>query len=659
MELRSAVSHRRTKPLTPLVAEHWESSLSATSLLEKYPFVPTFIRNGAYAGIPQIHHTFTPPNKKSTEELSIAFNDIIQVEFNKGRYLGPFSREVLEAEIGPFQSSPLSLVPKQGKPGKFRLIQNLSYPHNNHPTPSINSQACSDDFPCTWGTFQTMCTLIKNLPPGTQAATRDIAEAYRIIPLHESQWPGVVVRISNNPALFALNTSNSFGGTTAGGLFGMFSDALADLMRAEGIGPILKWVDDFVFFRIPLMHISEYNRIRESIRDLIINNGGRHQTGGRIWFKGEILADAGVEQFAEDFTFPIRSHHPQTLENMFPYDFEVINKITNPLGIPWEMTKDTEFSSIVIFAGLEWNLETKRVSLPDTKRGKYLKAILEWNERTTHTLEDVQRLYGKLLWACHIVPRGRAYLTNLEKMMGTLNGRPFIPHHPPKRLAEDLTWWNNLFSQSSPSREIPGNREIIDIQGFSDASSAVGIGIVIGDKWRAWQLLPGWQAAGRDIGWAEAVGMELLLRTVLQHNKIKGLKVFGDNTGVVEGWWAGRSRNVETNRVFKRIHDYLEEHDTVLTTRYVNTSRNPADGPSRGIFPPEHLLLPPISIPEELRTFIVDFNAPLHPRERNATERFPAIPKETRTNTESHRRHRANACADERTDEEIQTPPSI
>ena len=306
MEPRSAISQRRQKPLTPLVADEWESQLQSSQLLQRYPQIPVFIRCGAHAGIPHILHSFTPLNNPSTESLSDIFYDIIQSEFNKGRYLGPFSKEELENEIGPFQSSPLSLVPKPGKPGKYRLIQNLSYPHNDRPTPSINSSLNSDDFPCTWGTFRTVATLIRNLPRGSQAATRDIAEAYRIIPLHESQWPGVVVRISNSPNQFALNTSNCFGGTTAGGLFGLFADALADILRANGIGPILKWVDDFVFFRIPKRALKTYNFERQITRKTIADNGGMQQSGGRLWFKGKTLDDTGAEHFAEDMNFSIQ-----------------------------------------------------------------------------------------------------------------------------------------------------------------------------------------------------------------------------------------------------------------------------------------------------------------------------------------------------------------
>lgn len=655
---RTAVSQRRRSPRTPLVADQWERVLLSTRLLAKYPQIPNFIRHGANAGIPPILHSFTPLNKESTESLSDVFNDIICSEFNKGRYLGPFSQKELEQEIGPFQSSPLSLVPKSGKPGKYRLIQNLSHPHTNIPTPSINSHLNSDDFPCTWGTFRTVCTLIRGLPRGSQAAVRDIAEAYRIIPLHENQWAGVVVRISNQPGKFALNTCNSFGGATAGGLFGLFGDALADILRARGIGPILKWVDDFIFFRIPRDSIATYNEERRVNRETILDNGGKLQTGRRTWYKGKILTDTGAEHFAEDLSLPIQHIRDNPDGNTtYGYDFDEIDEVTKPLGIPWETSKDIRFSHVVPFVGFAWDLDQKRISLPEPKKVKYTREISEWRKRSTHTLDDARKLYGKLLYACLIVPRGRAYLTNLEKMMATFNERPFTPRHPPQHLDADLTWWEATLSQPSLSREIPGGRHISDVRGYSDASSSVGIGVVIGDRWRAWRLLPGWKGGGRDIGWAEAVGMELLIRTILRGGTFAGIQIFGDNTGVVEGWWTGRSRNAETNRIFRRIHELLDTRDTILTTRYVHTNQNPADGPSRGIYPPREHLLPPIDLPDEIKPFVVDFDAPLRACERLTPQCTTPAPKTILSHTERLRRQQANTSAADQSDEAPQTPP--
>lgn len=86
----------------------------------------------------------------------------------------------------------------------------------------------------------------------------------------------------------------------------MFGNALADILRSKGIGPTVKWVDDFLFIQVPSQKIPDYNQLRELNRVAIENNGGRKQTGGRIWYKGRTLAEVGAEQFAEDLTYPVK-----------------------------------------------------------------------------------------------------------------------------------------------------------------------------------------------------------------------------------------------------------------------------------------------------------------------------------------------------------------
>ena len=162
----------------------------------------------------------------------------------------------------------------------------------------------------------------------------------------------------------------------------------------------------------------------------------------------------------------------------------------------------------------------------------------------THVLKDVQKLYGKLLHASLMVPMGQAYLTNLETMLGFFSNHPFVPHHAPHDTANDLIWWKDTLSSPVLSRPIPGPSSLVDLQAYSDASSGIGVAITISNKWQAWCLLPGWKSDNCDIGWAEAVSFKLLFQ-MLTTSEAPGthLKVYGDNQGVVEGWWKGCSRN--------------------------------------------------------------------------------------------------------------------
>lgn len=217
---------------------------------------------------------------------------------------------------------------------------------------------------------------------------------------------------------------------------------------------------------------------------------------------------------------------------------------------------------------------------------------------------------------------GRAYLTSLETMLGICHSRPFVPHHSVRHLKDDLNWWSLKLTESFIGKTISQPCTLVDICAFSNASSTVGIAIVINGYWRAWTLRPGWQTLNgqRDIGWAKGVGFDLLTLAILNARReqpFNHFRVFCDNQGIVNGWRNGRSRNWATNLIFCRIYDCLEHISPNVSFHlcYVPSADNPADGPSRGVFPPRHLLLPPLVLPGDLSTFLID--ADLSPRRTN------------------------------------------
>ena len=168
----SVLRYRRANPLTLYKPSVWHARLIQHGLLEKYPTLYHSLMHGFHLGIPSISQSYVPANSSSINKLPTEYEEIVEKEFHKGRYLGPFSQAELESIIGPFQSSPLSLVPKPGKPGKFRGVHDFSYPHQSstNPISSINSAIDAHDFPCTWGTFSTISLIIFRLPPGSQAS---------------------------------------------------------------------------------------------------------------------------------------------------------------------------------------------------------------------------------------------------------------------------------------------------------------------------------------------------------------------------------------------------------------------------------------------------------------------------------------------------------
>ena len=248
MGLRDAIEQRKREPLTPYVRKAWAELLVECGLDGRYPALAQNIADGFSVGIPRITRTYTPPNHASVRSLPDVYSSIVENEFKAGRYIGPFTQRQVESALGPFQTSPLSLVPKSSKPGSYRAVHNFSHPHNPSPVAtSINLHIDCNEFPCTWGTFSTVALLIAHLPPGSQASIRDVAEAYRTVPVEPAQWPGLVIRLQAEDQ-FAVNTCNNFGLASAGGVYGLLADAGADIFQGKGLGPLDKWVDDHVFF---------------------------------------------------------------------------------------------------------------------------------------------------------------------------------------------------------------------------------------------------------------------------------------------------------------------------------------------------------------------------------------------------------------------------
>ncbi|KAG6329877.1 hypothetical protein ID866_9212, partial [Astraeus odoratus] len=274
-------------------------------------------------------------------------------------------------------------------------------------------------------------------------------------------------------------------------------------MQHHGIGPLDKWVNDHIFIRIRKEYFTKYNTACAQWHQEILTNGNIKQTGGRPWFPGKLMQAGLTKEFNESCTYQIKdlSDSSPCTEHyaLFSYNLADIDTFSEYLGIPWEQSKDQPFASSTVYIGFLWDLNQKDVSLALAKVTKYLEAIQEWQRQTTHVLSDVKQLYGKLFHASAALPRGC---------------KVSLPISTPPSLT--------------------------DLQAFSDASSGMDIGIVIGSKWRAWHLCPGWQhkhGSSRDIGWAEAISFELLVCTVnaILNNNTSFI-AFGNNTSVVKGW---------------------------------------------------------------------------------------------------------------------------
>ena len=87
-----------------------------------------------------------------------------------------------------------------------------------------------------WGKWRIHLQRHTSLYTGSQAATRDVAEAYCTIPLHALQWPAAVVRTSKTH--MCIDTCAVFSAFPSSGAYGLVTDAGAKILCTHGIGPL-------------------------------------------------------------------------------------------------------------------------------------------------------------------------------------------------------------------------------------------------------------------------------------------------------------------------------------------------------------------------------------------------------------------------------------
>lgn len=224
---------------------------------------------------------------------------------------------------------------------------------------------------------------VANAPPGAQVASLDIDTVFRNIPVYSAHKKFLIIQCKSGR--FYINHVVCFGMVSGVGLQGSMMDPLVDILNLRGFGPNAKWVDDLFNFRFPV---------------------GRCEASGAY---------------------------------IYGHDLGSILKILTPLGVPWSGEKWPVggYATTGIYIGFLWDLELKRVSLPEGKHLKHLAKVEEFLEQATAkrvNYKTICSLNGSLTHIAFVYPQGRTFLGNLCAFIASLgpNPRVFTPRYPPK-----------------------------------------------------------------------------------------------------------------------------------------------------------------------------------------------------------------------------------
>lgn len=93
------------------------------------------------------------------------------------------------------------------------------------------------------------------------------------------------------------------------------------------------------------------------------------------------------------------------------------------------------------------------------------------------------------------------------------------------------------------------------------------MGLLYRNLWFSWRPIPGWRGDHRDIGWLEALAIELAIQLVINRGFVdSSVLLRSDNQGAIAAFEKGRPRNFMTNLCIHR--SALLSHEARLSFNF-------------------------------------------------------------------------------------------
>ena len=173
------------------------------------------------------------PNLRSALAHPTEVSTAINKELARGHTAGSFVTP-------PFQGlhcSPLGAVQK--KDGSYRLILDLSFPHDT----SVNDGISRIDHSVHYSSFDDAVDLVRSLGHGCLMSKIDIKHAFRLCPVRPQDYKLLGMWWQGR---YYVHTRLPFGGRSSPFIFNSFADALAwIIIFCCGIPSIVHYLDDF------------------------------------------------------------------------------------------------------------------------------------------------------------------------------------------------------------------------------------------------------------------------------------------------------------------------------------------------------------------------------------------------------------------------------
>ena len=157
--------------------------------------------------------------------------------------------------------------------------------------------------------------------------------------------------------------------------------------------------------------------------------------------------------------------------------YEVLLHLLKELGFTISQHKLVPPTRKLTFLGVELDTVTCTMTLPQEKRRECQALVSSFMHKRRATTNQLQRLAGKLNWACRVVYGGRTFLRRVLDTMNSLS--PGAKHRSASSFYCDISWWVNFLHVFNGKQFFLDDRPTVDF--MTDSCSIAAGGYFRGD----------------------------------------------------------------------------------------------------------------------------------------------------------------------------------
>lgn len=350
-------------------------------------------------------------NLKSANDNPEIISQKMDSEMQANRIAGPFD----SPPFPTFRTNPLGLVPKNSGSG-FRMIHHLSYPIDD----SVNDFIPRDQCSVQYTSIQEAIQCISEMEGRVFLAKSDIANAFRIIPIHPDDYPLLGIKWNGK---YFYDKCMPMGGASSCAIFEKFSTALH-------------------------------------------------------WILGEQCPGVHIFHVLDDFLFIATSF------NMAQNALKIFESVCSKIGIPIAKEKTMGPEEVLPFLGITLDTIRKEARLPPDKIAKCILDITEMLNSKRVRLRKLQSVIGRLNFTLAVVLPGRPFLRRLYDLtIGIKKPYHYVKLNAEVKDDLHM-WWVFLKNFNGKSFfHTSALLSSSKLKLSTDASGSIGYGAVFGTSW--------------------------------------------------------------------------------------------------------------------------------------------------------------------------------